>query len=197
MSTVYVLGQGGHANSVIEVIRSLGPGALIQVPYEDVLGERPSQFCDQGTTEDVSHVIAIGDVSVRKHIASSAFCQRTPPYKLVSTYAYVATDAIIGPGTVVMPSSTIRSNSVVGDYSVINTGALIDHDCGVGSFVNVSPGVVISGNVSVGDSCVLGAGAVIIDNVSICSGVILGAGAVVLKNINKPGTYVGVPARRI
>ena len=192
-----MLGKGGHANSVIEVIRSLGSEALIQVPYEDVLGESPSQLSDQNTACDVSHVIAIGDVSVRKRIASSIFCQRTPPHKLVSTYAYVATDAKIGPGTVVMPSATIRSNSVIGDYSVVNTGALVDHDCRIGSFVNVSPGVVLSGNVSVEDSCVLGAGAVIIDNVSICSGVILGAGAVVLKNIDKPGTYVGVPARRI
>ena len=43
----------------------------------------------------------------------------------------------------------------------------------------------------------LGIGSVVSNNVNICSSCKLGAGAVVVKNITEPGTYVGVPVRRV
>jgi len=51
--------------------------------------------------------------------------------------------------------------------------------------------------VSVGKSSWLGIGSVVSNNVNICSGCNVGAGAVVVKDITEPGTYVGVPARRV
>jgi serine acetyltransferase len=43
----------------------------------------------------------------------------------------------------------------------------------------------------------LGAGAVVIDSISVASNVIIGAGGVVVAAIHSPGSYVGVPVRRI
>lgn len=44
----------------------------------------------------------------------------------------------------------------------------------------------------------MGRGGVIVSNdISICEDCMIGAGAVVVKNIDIPGTYVGVPAKRI
>ena len=43
----------------------------------------------------------------------------------------------------------------------------------------------------------IGAGATVSNNVNICADCMIGAGAVVIKNIEEPGTYVGVPARKI
>ena len=197
MNKVYVLGNGGHANSVIEVIRSLGPDNIVQLPYDDVLSDKSVEIDSLDRNYDVHHAIAIGDITFRKVVASSAFCQRTTPYRLLSLSAYIAIGAKIGRGTVVMPGATIRSHAVIGDYSIINTGSVIEHNCTVGSFVNVSPGAILCGRVSIADSCFVGAGSVIIDKVSICSGVVVGAGAVVLKDIHEPGTYLGVPARRV
>lgn len=48
-----------------------------------------------------------------------------------------------------------------------------------------------------GDNVELGVGAIIIGGIKICSNVIIGAGAVVVRDIEIPGTYVGVPAKRI
>jgi len=64
-------------------------------------------------------------------------------------------------------------------------------------FVHVSPGSHLAGKVSVGKSSWLGIGSVVSNNVNICSGCNVGAGAVVVKDITEPGTYVGVPARRV
>ena len=197
MTKIYVLGKGGHANSVIEVIKSLGSDKIIQLPYDDVFGESLPEIGGAESGHDLHHAIAIGDVRLRELLASSVFCQQTVAHSLLSSNASIAEGAKIGRGSVVMPSATVRAGTAIGDYCIINTGSIIEHDCNIGSFVNISPGAVLCGNVSVDRSCLVGAGSVIIDNVRICSGVVIGAGAVVLNDINEPGTYVGVPARRI
>lgn len=43
----------------------------------------------------------------------------------------------------------------------------------------------------------IGAGATVKNNLIICEKTVVGAGAAVVRNIEEPGTYVGVPARRI
>ncbi len=50
---------------------------------------------------------------------------------------------------------------------------------------------------TVGRDTFIGAGATIVNGVSICGGVIIGAGAVVVRDVTEPGTYAGVPAKRI
>ena len=55
----------------------------------------------------------------------------------------------------------------------------------------------VAGRAQIGDFVMIGASAVVIDNIKICSHVTVGAGAVVVNDIREPGTYVGVPARKI
>lgn len=45
-----------------------------------------------------------------------------------------------------------------------------------------------------GNMCYIGSGAVLREGITICDNVVIGAGAVVVRDIEKPGTYVGVPA---
>jgi len=49
----------------------------------------------------------------------------------------------------------------------------------------------------VGEGTMVGIGATVSNNVSVCDGCMIGAGAVVVKDITEPGTYAGVPARRL
>jgi acetyltransferase-like isoleucine patch superfamily enzyme len=46
----------------------------------------------------------------------------------------------------------------------------------------------------IGNKVYIGSNSTILP-VSICDDVVIGAGSVVTKNINKPGTYVGNPAK--
>ena len=71
----------------------------------------------------------------------------------------------------------------------------MDHDCKIADFVHVSVGSHLSGTVNVGIRTWIGTGATVSNNVNICGDCMIGAGAVVIKDIDKPGTYVGVPAR--
>jgi UDP-3-O-[3-hydroxymyristoyl] glucosamine N-acyltransferase len=97
----------------------------------------------------------------------------------------------------ICPGAQITVNVQFGLCVIVNLNATIGHDCVIGDFVTISPGANISGNVLIGNRCYIGTQAAIVEGVAICGDVILGAGAVVVEDITEPGTYVGVPAKRI
>jgi acetyltransferase-like isoleucine patch superfamily enzyme len=59
------------------------------------------------------------------------------------------------------------------------------------------PGAKILGGAKIGNSCRIGSNSTILPNVQICDDVVIGAGAVVTKSITEPGTYIGVPAKKL
>ena len=86
---------------------------------------------------------------------------------------------------------------MIGDFAQVNIYAGVGHDCIIGDYFTASPKVSVSGNVRIGNHVFLGTACTILPGVSICDHVTVGAGAVVTKDIVEPGTYVGVPARRL
>jgi sugar O-acyltransferase (sialic acid O-acetyltransferase NeuD family) len=115
---------------------------------------------------------------------------------IVAPSAVVASDVILGDGSVVFDGAIIQPGTVLGRGAIVNTGARIDHDCQIGDDVHVAPGAVLAGCVKVGDGVFLGAGSVCIQGVSIAPGCTIGAGAVVVSDCERPGLYLGIPARR-
>ena len=91
----------------------------------------------------------------------------------------------------------INSNGCIGENNIINTKSIIEHEVTIGSHNHISVGATLCGKAKIGSFCFVGAGAVIVDKVSICDNVIVGANAVVNKDIIEPGTYVGVPGKKI
>ena len=103
----------------------------------------------------------------------------------------------LGKGVVICANNTLTTNIRLGDFVHLNIDSTVGHDTTIGNFVTISPGSHISGKVQIGNHVFLGTGAVILENISICDHTIIGAGAVVSKSIVEPGTYVGIPARKI
>ncbi|MDZ4666605.1 MAG: acetyltransferase [bacterium] len=102
-----------------------------------------------------------------------------------------------GKGTFIAAGNVLMCNIKIGEFNYLNIGNTIGHDCEFGDFVTISPGCRISGNVQIGHNTFIGTGAIILDKVTIAHNTIIGAGCVVNKSINEPGTYVGVPARKL
>ena len=59
------------------------------------------------------------------------------------------------------------------------------------------PGAIVSGNVKIYDMVYMGTNSSIKEKISIHSLTTIGSNAAVVKHIEIPGTYVGVPAKRI
>ena len=71
------------------------------------------------------------------------------------------------------------------------------HNDIIKDFVTLYPSSNISGNVEIDSLVEIGTGSQILQGKKICENTIIGAGAVVVKNIEKSGTYVGIPAKKI
>lgn len=102
-----------------------------------------------------------------------------------------------GKGAVICAGNVLTTDICIGNFVHLNLGCTVGHDSRIGEFTTVSPGAHISGNVTIGASVFIGTGAVILERLTICDGAVIGAGAVVTKSITDPGTYAGIPARKI
>lgn len=198
--SVILIGGSGHAKVVIDCIQSSGghiagilddgiaAGTIVLgIP---VLG-KVSAYTQY---PEYAFLIAIGNNAIRRRIAEELpvkWHNVIHPSSMVSQYAH------IGTGTVVMPHAVVNSGASVGSHCIINTGAIVEHDNCIADYVHISPSVSLGGTVSIGAGTHIGIGASVRNNISICGGCTIGAGAAVVKDILKPGTYAGVPARRL
>lgn len=209
MKNLVLLGGGGHAKSVLTIIKKLfayriigyvdpqNRGELLGIPY---LGDDTSLFGI--ASEENLHVAAIGIGNIKlscirsrlKHFLNSIGLDCPP---IQSPTSIVNEEVIIGDATVVMDAAVINSGVSIGECCIINTRSTVEHDCKVGNNVHIAPGALLNGGVSVGDNTLIGSGATVIQGVSICKNCVIGSGAVVVRNILDPGTYLGVPARKV
>jgi len=163
----------------------------------------PHRFTDQrdGTCpgpRDVCWFVAIGDNKTRRQLA--ARFQRNcacPPATVIHALAQVSEGATIASGVYVGPMAVVNAGASVWADCIINTGAIVEHDCYVAEASHISPGAVLCGGAKISEGCWIGANAVVKEGVSIAPWTVVGCGAVVVHDIAKPGTYVGVPVRKL
>lgn len=142
-------------------------------------------------------MLPIPNNATRKKIQDKLEKEGMSVVRLIHPSVVIGTDVEIGIGTAVMAGVVINSSSRIGKGCIINTSSSLDHDNVIKNYVHISPGVKIAGSVSIDKGAWLGIGSIVSNNVNICSSCKVGAGAVVVKDINEPGTYVGVPVRRV
>lgn len=142
-------------------------------------------------------VVGIGNNKIRENIYYKLEELKVSIATLIHPQAIIGENVEIGTGTAVMAGSVINCCTVIGKGCIINTGSIIEHDNKIADFVHISPGAHLSGTVSIGERTWLGVGSNVINNINITNDCIIGAGTVVIKQINKPGTFVGNPARRV
>lgn len=201
-----LIGGGGHCTSCIEVIEVAGlalAGVLDPEPAEQVCGVQrlgDDSWLDSEGARDVAFLVTVGQVAVaplRARLYAALVVRGLRVATVVAPSALVSRRAVIGEGSVVMQRAVINADATVGRNCIINTGALVEHHAQVGDHCHISTGAIVNGGARVGDGCMVGSGAVLLHGVSIVAGCTIGAGAVVTAPITEPGTWVGVPARRL
>ena len=193
MKKIVIFGAGGHAHVIADIIKAEGNQLVAFLDDNLNQVDCAGLISDYKKYNGCEFVIGIGDNEIRKKLSKLDLKWHTA----IHPSAIISDSAIIGNGTVVMPNAVINARSIIGKHCIVNTGAIIEHDNKIGNYSHISVGAKLGGTVSIGDKTLIGIGVTIKNNTSICSNVIVGAGSVTIKNIERDGTYVGVPSKRI
>ena len=204
MERAVILGSGGHAKVIFDLLESLNRYEVVAVFDPQRIGTTFMGAPVVGGDDDVKDFaaeqnvsaafVAIGGNSLRLKIGRKLNTLGISTPNLISPYSYVSRHAIIGAGTVVMPGAIVHPCATVGEFCVINTNCSVDHDCAVQSGAQIGPGATLCGNVFVGERAFVCAGATVIPEVHIGADAIIGAGAAVIRNVDSCAKVVGVPA---
>lgn len=201
------IGAGSHADAVFLILdknryRLVGYFDDKNIDEHDgfpVLGKinEAKQALKDGLIDKV--FITIGDNDKRKEVFDDLCGEYYDSFiNIVSPTATVLSDeSLMGRGIFIGSNAFVGAKVKVSDNTIINTGAIVEHHSKIGRHVNIAPHATVNGICQVCDGCYLGSGSVVIQVITIVPDTLIGAGAVVVRSINEPGTYVGVPAKKL
>ncbi|MGA2602772.1 MAG: NeuD/PglB/VioB family sugar acetyltransferase [Verrucomicrobiia bacterium] len=212
MKDIVIVGHGGLAREVAfligEINRATPTWNLLGYIASDAasLSKPVGQHTVRGTdewlsksTKEIAVAIAIGQPSQLRTLhdrfrqnSKLSFPNLIHP-SVTGDWERIAMDS----GNIVLNNASFTTDIRLGSLNVINPGATIAHDCVLGSYNLINPGASLSGEVVLGDEILLGTGARVLQQLHLCSCAVIGAGAVVTRSIDKPGVYIGIPAREM
>jgi sugar O-acyltransferase (sialic acid O-acetyltransferase NeuD family) len=187
-----LFGFGGHAR---EVYAQMGEDVTFFV--DDNYSKEKTRPISSFDPEEFQIMVCVANSFERERIIKRLPSQTKFFSFIHPTCLIMDSNIEIGEGSFIGAYSILTTNIKIGKHSLINRGNHIGHDTIAGDFLSMMPGAIISGNVTVGDRLYLGTNSSIIEKIQICDDVILGANSVTVKNIDIPGTYIGVPSKKI
>ena len=203
MGPVLVIGAGGHAKVVIELLRAGGrevagvldadatPRTVVGAPViggDDALPRLRAEGLEDA-------FVALGGAGLRARIGARA---RAAGFRLVNAVhpnAAISPSVRLGEGVAIMAGVCLNAETRVGDLAIVNTNASVDHDGDLGEACHVAPGCALAGNVTIGARAFLGAGCVAIPGVRVGDGTTVGAGSVIVRDLPAGVLAMGAPAR--
>lgn len=211
MPKVVIIGAGGHAREVLDILltcrangHEIEPLGFIDENPDNhgrvldgfpVLGD--FRWFEGVDRNEVEVICAVGTPQVCRKLVRKAQDLGLRFANAISPQAYISPHARIGQGVMIFPNVIVNTGAIIGDHVILNVAVTVSHDTVVGDFCNINPGVHLAGNVTVGEGCYIGMGANVIQGITIGPWSIIGAGAAVVGDIPPHVTAVGVPARVI
>lgn len=205
---VIVLGSGGHAKVVIDILHqminykiigvtstNLKHGSLFQ-GYK-VLGD--DNVLPLYKQNGIKHVVmGIGgyrDNNLRKTLFKQIKSLGFEFVNVIHPQSILSETSKLGEGVIIFPGAIINTEVKIGDNVIIATGASVDHGTIIENHVLVSAGVIIGANSIIKESALLALGSKVISGITIGSNSLIAAGAVVVNDIRDNQKVFGLPAK--
>lgn len=194
MEKIIVLGQGGHARSMIDTIEKEGKYKIVGYVVNEP-EEKKDKYSVIGTDDDLEEIYCRG---IKKAVIGIGYLGkgnlRRNLYNRLKEIGYelpvicdpsaiIASDTHIEEGTFIGKGVIVNAGAQIKRMCIINTGAIVEHDCIIGDFSHIAVGTVLCGAVTTGEEVFVGANATIIQGRSIGKKSIVGAGTVIRKNV--------------
>lgn len=200
---IFLVGGGGHASDVLNLIERCGRLAEVAGYYDD--DAAPARMQRWGVShlgpaagarfETGSFVLGVGMPATKVAVLAVIHVGDAIPLTLVDPAAVIGYGAELGPGTVVFPGGVVSAMASLGQHGLIHHHAVIGHDTVVGARCSVMPGATVSGDCVLGDDVLIGTNAAVRQGVTVGAGARVGAGAAVVADVLPGVTVIGVPAR--
>lgn len=186
-----LIGFGGHAR---EVMAQMGEQLPCFVDDEYVIeGTQPlSSF----NPTEYEVIVAVGSSKDRYDIVQK-LPKETKYFTFIHPTALIMDVVEIGEGSFIGAYSILTTNIKIGKHALLNRGNQIGHDSTIGDYFSAMPGAIISGNCTIHDCVYVGTNASIKEKITIHSLTTIGSNAAIVKHIEEPGTYIGIPAKKI
>ena len=190
---IVIIGAGGHARSIIDVIEELREWKILGlIGKENESGKYISGYKVIGIDKELQFIrrecnyafIGIGQIktcSPRIEAAEKLDSLNFIIPAIVAKSAYISKRANIGRGAFVSHGSIINNGATIGEQVIINTGAIIEHDSKVGDFTHVSTGAIINGSAVIEKKTFIGSNSMIREGVIVPECSIIRAGSIVMK----------------
>lgn len=207
MRSVVVLGSGGHAKCIIDVLEAMGGYDIAGCIYDDtdptriVAGVPIIGRADRIETlaeEGFSVAIGLGgwtDTDAHRELFDQADALGLDIVTPIDPRARVAPSAVVGRGSVIFAGADIAVDVVLGENVIVATNSFISHESRIGDHVLLSAGVAIGGNVTIGNGTLVAIGATIASRTTLGSDCLVAAGAVVVDDVPAGTAVQGIPAR--
>ena len=187
-----LFGYGGHAREAACQIEQ-EVTFFVDDKYANDVAKPISEF----NPEEYMIIVAVADSKDRADIVAK-LPKETKYFTFIHPSVHIMDDNIqVGVGSFIGANSILTTNIKLGNHALLNRGNHIGHDSVAGDFFSMMPNAVVGGNVTLGDNVYLGSCSNIREKINITSDVLIGMNAAVVKDINKSGTYVGVPTKKI
>ncbi len=190
-------GAGGHAKSVMEIVRQSGEYAIAGIVDDNpaltgkdalgipILGTRAvlPALAAQGVRLAANGVGGILDIHVRVKVFALLEAAGFSFPALIHPRATVEPSARVGEGVQVFANAYVGAEAELRPRCMVNTNAVVSHDCVIGEYTHIAPGALLAGHVQVGEKTLVGMGVTTAIGVKIGSGVRIGNGAIVLADV--------------
>ncbi|MCS7011345.1 MAG: NeuD/PglB/VioB family sugar acetyltransferase [Anaerolineales bacterium] len=190
-------GAGGHAKSVMEIVRQCGEYAIAGIVDDNaaligkrvldipVLGTRAilPALAAQGVTLAANGVGGILDIRVRIKVFSLLEAAGFSFPALIHPRATVEPSARVGEGVQVFANAYVGAEAELRPRCMVNTAAVVSHDCVIGEYAHIAPGALLAGHVQVGERTLIGMGVTTAVGVKIGRDVRVGNGAILLADV--------------
>jgi UDP-3-O-[3-hydroxymyristoyl] glucosamine N-acyltransferase len=157
-------------------------------------------FLNMHLKPDDNKIMNTARVHPRAHIGSDGmkYIKADDGYGLINMkhMGNVKLDECVEVGPFSSIARATLDSTIIRDHVRIGQGVFIGHNCKVGKRTIIVDGAVVGGSAEVGSDCWLGLNCTVRNGIKVCDNVLIAMGAVITKNIDKPGIYVGAPARR-
>lgn len=153
------------------------------------------KFSDQDDVYFIFAIHPVGHGSLRVKLFESLSIPDNKLFTLIHPTAFVAFNAQIAPGVMVMSNSYIGPAAKLEKCVLCMANTVIGHNTALEPFCHISVGAVISSYVQIGLASDVALNATVMEKMTIGNFAVVGAGAMITKPVNDNEVVVGNPQR--